>query len=297
MIGAGVFGGYHAGKYAALDGVTLAGVFDADPVRAAALADKLGVAAFADLAALLEAVDVATVASPAVAHADGALAVLAAGKPVYVEKPIATSLQDADRIVAAAAGRGLTVACGFLERAGFEAMGLFALPEQPLLLDAVRLGAPSARNLDVSVVVDLMIHDLDLALAITRAQPLAVEAEGAMVANTSFDTVEAEATFDDGFTARFRASRLAEARERTMRLVYPSGEVRIDFVSRTFENTTPFALDAGFERTPAGRDPLGASVARFLACVRGEADRPLADAQDGARALDLALAVEQAAGG
>jgi predicted dehydrogenase len=173
-------------------------------------------------------------------------------------------------------------------------MGLFAIPEQPLLLEAVRFGTPSGRNLDVSVVVDLMIHDLDLALALSRAQPVAAEAEGAMTTNDSFDMVEAEATFDDGFTARFRASRVAEARERTMRIVYPSGEVTVDFLKRAFSNTTPFALDSAFDQTPAGRDPLGASLARFLDAVRGDAPGPLVDAAGGARALDLALAVEQA---
>ncbi len=297
VIGAGVFGGYHAGKYAAAEGVTLQGVFDADPARTAALAGTLGVTPFASLAALLEAVDVITVATPAVAHAEGALAALRAGKPVYIEKPVATSLEDADKIVAEAAKRGLVAACGFQERVGFAAMGLFGLPEQPLLLEAVRLGTPGPRNLDVSVVVDLMIHDLDLALALTRAQPLAVEGEGAAPVNDSLDVVEAEATFDDGFTARFRASRIAEARERTMRLVFPSGEIKVDFLTHAFENTTPFALNAGFDDTPESRDKLAASVARFLAAVRGDAPGPLADAAAGARALDLALAVEQAAGG
>ena len=119
------------------------------------------------------------------------------------------------------------------------------------------------RNLDVSVVVDLMIHDLDLALALTRAQPVAVEAEGATPVNDSFDVVEAEATFDDGFTARFRASRVAEARERTMRIVYPSGEVVVDFLDAdVLQHHAVSRSTATIDQTPAGRDPLGASIAR-----------------------------------
>jgi predicted dehydrogenase len=139
-----------------------------------------------------------------------------------------------------------------------------------------------------------MIHDADLALALALGEPAMVEADGAAVANATLDRVDAEAEFDDGFVARFRASRIAETRERTMRIVYPSGEVRVDFLTHAFTNTTPFALDPNFEETPAAKDKLGASLAAFVAAVRGERAAPLATVRDGARALDLALAVEHA---
>ena len=121
-----------------------------------------------------------------------------------------------------------------------------------------------------------------------------MEARGACVANRLLDEARAEVTFDDGFTAALSASRVAQGRERTMRLVYPAGVVAIDFLSHVFENTTPFALNRGYEETPAGADRLGASLQAFVDAVRGAAPAPLADAADGARALDLALAVEQA---
>jgi len=243
---------------------------------------------------LIGAVDVVSIATPASAHADAAIAALEAGKAVYVEKPVAIFPEDAERIVELAEGRGLVAACGFLERAGLAAMGLFDIPEKPRLLEAVRLGPPSPRNLDVSVVLDLMIHDLDLALALDASDPITVEAGGAAVANATLDHVDAEVEFESGFIARFHASRIAEARERSMRIVYPSGEVRVDFLAHTFENTTPFALDPNFEQTPAFKDRLGASIAAFLEAVRGERAAPLATVRDGARALDLALAVEHA---
>jgi len=140
VVGAGVFGGYHAGKYAELDGVTLAAVLDTHPERAAALAAKHGGTGFTDMAAFLAAVDVVSVASPASQHAGPALAALGAGKPTYVEKPIATNLEDADAILGAAGRGGLILACGFLERAAFRAMGLFDIPEKPRRLEAVRAG-------------------------------------------------------------------------------------------------------------------------------------------------------------
>lgn len=290
VVGAGVFGGFHAKKYVELDGVRFIGVFDVDAPRAAGLAAPLGGRAFDSLEALLAEVDIVTIATPAVFHADAALAALKAGKPVYLEKPLAVTLEDADRIVGEGAARNLPVAVGHQERIVFQAMGLLDVTEKPLRLEAVRRGTPGQRNLDVSAVLDLMIHDLDLALALTDADPIAVEAEG------SPDETSTEVTFADGFTAVFEASRIAEARERTMKIVYPSGELAIDFVARTFSNTTGFALDEGFADTPAGRDPLGASVREFLDAVRGISPRPLVTAEEAARALDLALAVEQAAG-
>lgn len=294
VIGAGVFGGYHAGQYARLPGVTLSAVCDPDAERAARVAMPLGGRAFADLDAFLEAVDVVTVASPASLHAEHALAALAAGKPVYVEKPIAVSVADAERVRAAAAKAGLVVACGHQERVMFQAMGLLDVPEEPLMFEALRHGPPSERSRDVSAVLDLMVHDLDLALALAAGEPVAAEAEGARGPDGVWDEVRAEVTFDTGAVGRFDVSRQAPARRRTMRVVYPSGEVEIDFVARTFRNTTPFALNADYADTPAAKDPLGVSVAAFLDAVRGKAPRPIVSADEAIAALDLALAVERA---
>lgn len=294
VIGAGVFGGYHARQYARLPGVTFVGVFDTHPERAAQVAMPLGGRAFADLDALLAEVDVVTVASPATRHAEQALAAIAAGKHVYVEKPLAVSVADGERVRAAAARAGVVVACGHQERVVFQAMGLLDVPEQPLLLEALRHGPPSERSRDVSAVLDLMVHDIDLVLAIAAAEPVTAEAEGARGPDGVWDQVRAEVSFDSGFAAILDVSRLAEARRRTMRIVYPSGEVEIDFVARTFRNTTPFALNPDFADTPAARDPLGASVEGFLQAVRGLAPRPVVTADEAIAALDLAIAVEKA---
>jgi predicted dehydrogenase len=296
VIGAGVFGGYHAGKYAELGNVDLTAVLDPHPERAERLAGRFGGRAFAELEPFFADVDVVSIATPAIHHGRLALAALRASKHVYVEKPIAVDPAEADAIVDEARRRGLVAACGFLERAAFAALGLYAIPHPPLRMECARLGPASPRNLDVSVVTDLMIHDLDLALHLTPAEPLTVEAEGARIANALLDEATAEVGFEDGFQALFRASRVADTRERTLTLVYSEGEVRLDLLAHTFDNTTPWPLDAAFEESPGGRDRLGASLAAFLAAVRGEG-APMADAVDGARALDLALAVEHAVGG
>jgi predicted dehydrogenase len=296
VIGAGVFGGYHARQYLRLPGVVLSAVLDTHPDRAAAVAMPLGGRGFTDMAEFLDSVDVVTVASPATFHAQHALAALAAGKSVYIEKPIATSVADGEKVRAAAAAKGLVVACGHQERVVFQAMGLLDIPEQPLRLEALRHGPPSDRSRDVSAVLDLMVHDLDLALAISAADAVTAEGQGRLGDGGVWDVARAEVSFEDGFTAIFDVSRQAHERKRTMKVVYPSGEVEIDFMARTLRNTTPFTLNPGFADTPAGQDPLGASVEGFLKAVRGEAPRPVVTPEEAIRALDLALAVEQALG-
>ncbi len=264
-------------------------VYDPHLDRARALAADLGAEGTDDLAAFLQGLDLVTIAAPGAAHADLAAATLKAGAHLYVEKPLAVTLREADAMVAAADKAGRVLACGHQERVVFRAMGLLDLPERPLRVESVRRGVASARNRDVSCVLDLMIHDLDLALLLAGGEPVAVEAEG------GFDAVEAEITFDTGLTAAFKADRQAAARERTMALDLPSGAVSVDFLAPSFENGSAAPLNALFAADPDARDPVGASVAAFVAAVRGER-APTADGRAGARALDLALAVEHAAG-
>ena len=297
VAGAGVFGGYHAGQYAKLPGAHLAAVYDPHLERAEALAGPRGGRGFDDLAAFIEAVDLVSVTSPATTHAAIAAAALKAGKSVYVEKPLATSIEDAERLMVLAEKNNLVLAVGHQERMVFKAMGLLDAPETPLYLESVRKGVWSPRNADVSCILDLMVHDIDLAFALDPSEVIAVEAEGRIEKGPLIDEARAEATYESGLTAIFVASRIAEARERRMTIRYPSGEVRIDFLARTFENTTPFKLDPNFAETPIGKDPLGAALGEFLAVVAGDHARLPAGPRDGVRALDLALAVEQAAGG
>jgi predicted dehydrogenase len=289
VAGAGVFGGYHANKYASLDGAALTAVYDLDLSRAQALAKPLDAYATDDLDAFLKLVEVVTITAPAVVHGEIAAKALAAGRHVYVEKPLATSTEEGRALVQAARAAGLVLACGHQERVVSGAMGLLDLPERPTRIEAVRRGTPSERNRDVSCAPDLMIHDLDLALTL-GGRFAAVQAEG------DFDSLTAEVVFATGMTGQFIASRVADKRERTMWIMFPSGEVEIDFLAPSFRNTTPFALDPNFAQTPAGRDPLGTNVAGFLAAVRGEAHRPPVNGEEGLLALELSLAVVRAAG-
>jgi predicted dehydrogenase len=295
VAGAGVFGGHHARKYASLPGVELVGIYDRGTGRALALAEELDAPGYTDLEAFLGSVDMVTIAAPAVTHMELAWGALDHGLHVYVEKPLASTLAGARALVGKAAERGRVLACGHQERAVFAAMGLFSAPEQPTRIEAVRRNTHTGRGADVSVVLDLMIHDLDLALSLSSGAPADVSGSTVVTMGPFADRARADVAFADGMTVHLEADRNATQRERTMRLVYPSGEVEIDFLARTFRNTTGFALEENFTETPDGRDPLGASVAAFVAAARGEAKRPLVTGEEAARALELALIVERSA--
>ncbi len=295
VIGAGVFGGHHARKCASLPGVELTAVLDPHAERAEALAGPTGAATFDDLDAFLDAVDLVTVASPASSHAGLASAALARGKHVYVEKPLADDAEDGRSLVAAAQASGAVLACGHQERAVFRAIGLLGLPERPTRIEAVRRGVYSGRNTDVSCVLDLMIHDIDLALVLAGETPSEVSAHGRVTEGPFADEARAVLQFDGGMTAVFEASRISERRERTMRIEFPSGGFEIDFLTRRFVDDTPFGLDRKFAESADGRDPLGASVAAFVAAARGETDRALVTGEEAVRALEVALEVDRKA--
>lgn len=298
VAGAGVFGGHHARKYASSEAVELIGVYDRGTGRALTLAQSLDVAGFEAGAwdDFINSVDVLTIAAPAVAHAQLAVKALERGVHVYVEKPLAATIPEAEAILGAAKDAGCVVACGHQERIVFHEMGLFDAPEAPIRVEAVRKGPWTGRCDDVSVVLDLMIHDLDLAQTLAGADPVGVKATGRVIDSQALvDEVSAEIVFETGLEARFVSSRSAAARERTMKVVYPSGALEIDFLARTFRSDLPFDLRADFADTPRGKDPLGASVADFLAAVRGEASRPAVTGEEAARALALAIAVDEAA--
>ena len=180
IAGAGYFGRFHAQKVAAARRAVLSGITDRDPARAAALAAELG-APVLDWPALLEASDAIVVAAPAEAHFDLADAALAAGRHVLVEKPIAATLDQADRLAARAAAAGLVLQVGHLLRYTAEHRAITARMQRPVYLECVRIAPFKPRGTDVSVIMDLMIHDLDFVLSLVDSELDGMEAIGAPV--------------------------------------------------------------------------------------------------------------------
>ena len=297
VAGAGVFGTYHARKYAAHPDVELVAIVDPDLARATKLAEEVGAKAIARLADALPQIEILTVATPAVYHYETAKEALVAGKHVLVEKPLSLSTAHADELITLAEASDLILQVGHQERFVFDAVGLLTRDVAPTKISATRAGPFSGRALDTSVVMDLMIHDLDLIHQVVPGVVAAVEADAKTVHGDHPDEVAAKLTFEDGAEVTLLASRIAGGPNRTMSLTYPDGAVNIDFIGRTVENTTPHQLGDIFGDVdhPVMKDPLGHAVAHFVESVRNKT-QPAITGRCGRRALDTALKIHKAAG-
>lgn len=291
VAGAGYFGRFHAQKVAQGARSVLAGVHDPDAGRAAALAAEMGCAALG-WDEMLAGCDAVVVASPAAAHFGAASAALRAGKHVLVEKPLAATLAEADELIGLAAARGLVLQVGHLLRYAPERAAVAARIGAPRLIECVRVAPFRPRGTDVSVVLDLMVHDLDMVLSLVDAELVEVRAAGAVVASGKLDLARAWLGFADGTAAVLSASRVAAAVERRMVVSGSEGVLELDFGARRLRHVRP----GGAEEAGAweAADLIAAEHAAFAAAVLDGAS-VLVDGAAGRRALEAALRVEQAA--
>ncbi|TAK47085.1 MAG: Gfo/Idh/MocA family oxidoreductase [Betaproteobacteria bacterium] len=284
-------GRFHAQKLAASYAADLIAVVDADAARAREVATELDCAAATDFRKLLTRVDVACVAVPTARHHEVVGACLDAGVHVLVEKPLARSVAEADDLLARAKARGLVLQVGHLERFNPAFRALAAEPGRPLFIDIERLSPFKPRGTDVDVVLDLMIHDLDLVLALARAEVEAVSACGFRVLTEAIDIANARIEFADGCVASVSASRVSQAPVRKLRVFrhdqYVSADLqghRLRYVRRDGGGIAE--TETRFERA----DALRLQTEAFLRAVR-EGGAPEVSGAEGRRALDLALRV------
>lgn len=290
VIGAGVFGGYHANKCAAHPRTEFVGIYDPDIERAKTHADKHGVQAFDNFQAMLAKTDAVIVASPADTHGAMTLTALEFGKHCLIEKPIASTLTEAARIVELSKEEKLVVQVGHQERFVAKAIGLDRLPESPSKIISRRMSKYSERGTDVSVALDLMTHDLDLVSMLMGGMPNKVRGEARTEKSDFPDFSKGELSFTNG-TATLTASRLEDDFARTMAISYPSGDVHIDFNAKTLTHNTPFDLNADFGEDPSAKDSLGAASNAFIEAILDGTPVPVS-AQDGYNALKLALIID-----
>jgi predicted dehydrogenase len=289
VVGAGVFGCHHATKYQRLPGVTLTAIADPNPDVRRQVASQFTMPALADWRDLLGRVDMVSVCSPASTHAEIVRAFLSAGAHVLVEKPIATDLDEADELIQLAADCGLVLTVGHQERFVFAKSGLLDLDGVPLKVECVRAGPWTGRGADVSVVLDLMIHDLDLVHQLVPGGIGEVRAQGRALRGRLSDEVAGKLVFENGAEVDLFASRAAEKYARSMLVVYAEGSIDIDFMTRKVTNTTGRTL-----RPLAIHDPLSESVANFIAAIAAGASA-LVRPEEARRALETALLIEEAA--
>lgn len=300
VAGAGHFGRYHALKVASGDRATLSGIYDPDEERAKTIGWEAGAPSLS-FDALLDTSDAVIVAAPAEAHHELALRALEAGKHVLVEKPIASTLAQADELGRVAAQRGLVLQVGHLERFSAAFGAVAARMNRPLYLEAIRIAPFKPRGTDVSVILDLMIHDLDLILFLVDSPLETVDAVGAAVASQHEDIANARVRFENGSVATITASRISFRTERRMRVFAQDGYLAVDFASRKLTSIArgsgrpiPQVPDFGMEDGSwEDHDSLAAEHAAFYASVLDGAP-VLVDASAGRRALAAALAVMDA---
>jgi predicted dehydrogenase len=300
VAGAGHFGRYHALKVAASSRTRLTGIYDPDLERAKTVGWEAGAKemAYEDL---LAASDAVIVAAPAEVHYEMATRALRAGKHVLVEKPIAATLAQADELGALARERGLVLQVGHLERFSAAYQAMAGKIGAPLYIEATRIAPFKPRGTDVSVILDLMIHDLDLVLALIDSEIESVDAVGAPVASQFEDIANARLRFRNGAVATITASRISPRTERRMRIFAQNSYMAADFSARKLTVITqgddghqqPVPGLAGFgveEVSWEDHDSLAAEHAAFAASVLDGAP-VLVDATVGRRALAAALAV------
>jgi predicted dehydrogenase len=297
VAGVGYFGRHHALKVAASERAVLAGVCDPDTERAKTVAWEAGSQEMG-FSALISASDAIVVAAPAEVHHKLGVAALRAGKHVLMEKPMAATLQQADELAALAAQNRLVFQVGHLERfsAAFSAMeGKLGVP---LYLEATRIAPFKQRGTDVSVILDLMIHDLDLVLALVASEIENVDAIGAAVSSEHVDIANARIHFTNGAVATITASRVAVRTERRMRIFAKDGYLAADFANRRLTligrgrgRELPEVTGFGIEEVSwQDHDSLAAQHAAFVASII-DGVPVVVDAAGGRRALAAALMV------
>lgn len=290
LIGAGVFAGYHANKLAEHKRVAFMGVHDPDGDRAQIMSNNHDVPSLS-AEELLEVSDAVVVACPAVYHGEMVLRALHYGCHCLVEKPLSTSLEAAEDILALSNQKNLIVQIGHQERMVLKAIGLDKIEEQPIQIEAVRYSPYSRRGTDTSVTMDLMTHDIDLCTALMGVAPGHIRGESRPVRSSTPDMAYGILHYGES-VARLSASRIEAASERWMKLTYPSGEVHIDFNRKTLINTTKFALNEKFGEDERAKDSLGAATDIFVRAIL-DGTPVLVSAEAGAIAVRTAIAIDE----
>ncbi|HUL14581.1 MAG TPA: Gfo/Idh/MocA family oxidoreductase [Terriglobales bacterium] len=292
VVGCGEFGRNHARVYREIPGAKLVGVVDLDQERADKTAAEFGTRNLGSLEALDGQVDAVSVAVPTLLHAEVGCRLMGMGLDVLVEKPIAKGLAEADALVAEARRKRRILQVGHVERFNPAVLAVEAILNRPLFFEVHRLGVFTQRSLDVDVIYDLMIHDLDILLALVGQEVREVKAVGIPVLTDKVDIAHARLEFEDGAVANITASRVSTERVRKMRFFQQHEYISLDYARRDalrvrVKHPGP-KPEFDFEKLPAPQEePLRAELEAFLEAVRTRRE-PRTNGSAGRAALELA---------
>ena len=291
VIGVGAIGRNHARIYAELENSNLVGIYDANMEQAAAIAEEFGTKAFSSLDELVAEVDAASVSTPTVTHREIATQLLNSGKHVLVEKPISDSVDDAKAIIDLAHEKGLVLQVGHIERFNPVMSQLENRLDRPKFIECHRLSPFPQRSLDIGVVLDLMIHDLEIVLHLVNSPVASVDAVGIPVLTRREDIANARIRFEDGCVANITASRISPERMRKIRVFQSNAYLSLDYQDQSGWIYRKDGLEIGREEVQVEKDePLKCELMSFVECAaKGEV--PKVSGQQGAAALDVALEI------
>jgi predicted dehydrogenase len=300
VVGVGYFGQFHAEKYAQMDGVKLAGVVDVDPSRAKEVSKRYRTQSFSHHSQLFNRVQAVSIAVPTPLHHSITKDFFLQGIDVLLEKPIASTLEEADELIQLAESKGLILQVGHLERFNGALSALEGIVQNPLFIESQRLGPFSGRGTDVDVVLDLMVHDIDIILSLVNSEVREFHAIGIPILTPYFDIANARIEFENGCTANLTVSRVSKEKIRKTRIFQPDGTLSIDYLSQkafSSKKVTPPGKEEISEivtkEIPAKKiDLLEAEIHSFLWSVRNRADARVSG-KDGKRALQVALQIIQ----
>lgn len=301
VIGVGYLGRFHAQKYAALEDVELVGVVDASRERAEEVAAEVGTAAFTDYRRILGKVDLVSIVVPTQDHYAVARECLEAGCHILLEKPITQTVEEADELIDLAEEKALVFQAGHLERFNPAVLALVGVLKNPHFIESHRLAPFKPRGTDVNVVLDLMIHDIDIILSMVPSGIKLVNSVGVPVLSDEVDIANARLQFDNGCVANVTASRVSREAVRKIRIFQSDAYISIDYQSRRI---SIFRKDGGGvpvpglpnvsmeEKSFAQSDALMAEIRAFVEAVKNGSP-PVVSGEDGKRALELALRINK----
>ena len=297
VVGVGYLGQHHARIYSKMPGVELVGVVDIDADRAHTIAAQSGTRAYKDFHALLDKVQAVNIVVPTVLHHEIAVKFLQAGVDVLLEKPMTVMLQEADELIQAAEKKGCLLQIGHLERFNSVVRALKGRIEKPRFIESHRLGPFVERGTDVHVVLDLMIHDIDIILSLVNSPVELIRAVGIPVISTQIDIANARIEFLNGCVANVTASRVSREKMRKIRIFQPDAYLSMDYLQQEvmFCRRTPDGQEGRpqlvMERLDIEKDePLEVEMSAFIDCVRTR-NRPIVSGQEGREALRVALEI------
>ncbi len=287
----GYLGQHHARIYSTLEGAELVGIHDASPERAAEIAQRHGCRAFETPEELAAACEAVSIAVPTDLHRDIALRVLPTGCHVLIEKPLCTSLEEAEQIVSAARATGAIVQVGHIEHFNPVISYLETVVDNPRFITADRLAPFNPRGTEVGVVLDLMIHDIGVILQLVRSPLARIDAVGVNVLSRSEDIANARLTFENGAVANINTSRVSQKKVREIRVFQPHTYLSLDYMNQTGHLLRKNGLELGREEIPIDRgEPLLLELESFVRCVATH-EKPKVDAGLGKTALEVALQI------